>query len=109
MMVYECLMLMLMLCKSSYARLTPEVLHNAHHFTLNAPRVYEDFFRALCRLKQPGQLLGVGCFFGDLLFYGGELSGGDDCCGMTTALDLALIGALEGGADGDDPTGARHF
>ena len=26
-MIYECLMLMLMLCKSSYARLTPEVLH----------------------------------------------------------------------------------
>ena len=26
MMIYECLMLMLMLCKSSYARLTPEVL-----------------------------------------------------------------------------------
>ena len=29
-MVYECLMLMLMLCKSSYARLTPEVLQPAH-------------------------------------------------------------------------------
>ena len=28
---------------------------------------------------------------------------------MTTALDLALIGALEGGADGDDPMGARHL
>ena len=27
MMIYECLMLMLMLCKSSYARLTPKVLH----------------------------------------------------------------------------------
>ena len=27
MMIYECLMLMLMLCKSSYAKLTPEVLH----------------------------------------------------------------------------------
>ena len=27
-MIYECLMLMLMLCKSSYARLTPEVLHS---------------------------------------------------------------------------------
>ena len=26
MMIYECLMLMLMLCKSSYAKLTPEVL-----------------------------------------------------------------------------------
>ena len=29
MMIYECLMLMLMLCKSSYARLTPEVLQDA--------------------------------------------------------------------------------
>ena len=27
MMIYECLILMLMLCKSSYAKLTPEVLH----------------------------------------------------------------------------------
>ena len=25
--IYECFMIMLMLCKSSYARLTPEVLH----------------------------------------------------------------------------------
>ena len=52
-MIYECLMLMLMLCKSSYARLTPEVLHNAHHFTLNAPRVYEDFFRASVGSNNP--------------------------------------------------------
>ena len=29
MLVYECVMIMLMLCKSSYARLTPEVLHKA--------------------------------------------------------------------------------
>ena len=28
MLVYECMMIMLMLCKSSYARLTPEVLHD---------------------------------------------------------------------------------
>ena len=42
-------------------------------------------------------------------FYGGELSGGDDCCGMIVALDLALIGVLEGGADGDDPVGSRHL
>ena len=27
MLVYECVMIMLMLCKSSYGRLTPEVLH----------------------------------------------------------------------------------
>ena len=28
---------------------------------------------------------------------------------MVVALDLALIGPLEGGADGDDPMGARHL
>ena len=49
-MIYECLMLMLMLCKSSYARLTPEVLQFGpfgdgvsvdvrlvHGFALNVP------------------------------------------------------------------------
>ena len=82
---------------------------NAHHFTLGALRVYEDFFRALCRLESLGRLLGVGRFFGDLLLEGGELPGGDDCCGVTAALDLTLIGALEGGANGDDPTRARYF
>ena len=57
----------------------------------------------------PGRLLGVGRFFGDLPLDGGELFRGDDCCGMAATLDLALIGALEGGADGDDPAGARYF
>ena len=28
---------------------------------------------------------------------------------MTAALDFALIDALEGGAEGDDPMGARHL
>ena len=28
---------------------------------------------------------------------------------MTVALDLALVGVLEGGVNGDDPTGAWHF
>ena len=28
---------------------------------------------------------------------------------MVAALDLALIGPLEGGANGDDPVGARHL
>ena len=53
--------------------------------------------------KDPVDFLGSGTFFGDLLLDGGELSRGDDCCGVTAALDLALIGALEGGANGDDP------
>ena len=66
--------------------------------------IYEDLLRALCWLKQPGRLLGVGCFFSDLLPKGGELSGGNDCCGVTAALDFALIGTLEGGVIGDDPT-----
>ena len=75
---------------------------NAHHFALGAARVYEDLLRALYRLKRPGRLLGVGWFFDDLLSDGCELSGGDDCYGVIVALDLTLIGALKGGADGDD-------
>ena len=82
---------------------------NAHRFTLGAPGVYEDFFRALRRLERSGRPLGVGRFFGDLLLEGGELLGGDDCCGMTAGLNLALIGTLEGGANGDDPIGPRYF
>ena len=82
---------------------------NAHRFTLGTSRVYEDFFRAFCRLERPDRFLGVRRFFGDLLLEGGELPGGDDCCGMTATLDLALIGTLEGGADGDDPMGAWHL
>ena len=82
---------------------------NAYHFTLGAPRIYEDFFRAPYQLKRPSGLLGIERFFGDLLLEGGELPRGDDCCGVTAALDLALVGALEGGADGDDPMGTQHL
>ena len=59
-------------------------------------------------LERPGQPLGVGCFFDDLLPDGRKLLGGDDCCGVFAALDLALIGTLEG-ADGDDPVRSRHL
>ena len=45
----------------------------------------------------------------DLFASGGEFAGGDDCCGMAAAFDVALVGPLEGGADGDDPVGARHL
>ena len=82
---------------------------NAHHFALGAIEVYEDFLRALGRFKQPGQLLGVGCFFGDLLHEGGEFPGGDDRYGVAATLNLAHISLLEGGAGGDDPMGARHL
>ena len=76
---------------------------NAHHFALGDAGVYEDFLGALYRLKIPSRPLGVGCFFDDLLPDGRKLLGGDDCRGVFIALDLALIGALEGGANGDDP------
>ena len=62
----------------------------------------EDLLGALHWLERPGRPLGVGCFFGDLLSDGRELFGGD-CRGVITALNLTIIGALEGGADGDDP------
>ena len=71
-------------------------------------RIYEDLLGALCQFERPGRLLHVGRFFGDLLLEGGEFPGGNDCRGMIVALDLALIGALEG-ADDDDPAWARHL
>ena len=76
---------------------------NAYHFVLGATGVYEDLLGTLYRLKRPGRSLGVRCFFDDLFPDGRKLLGGDDCLGVFAALDLALIGALEGGADGDDP------
>ena len=48
---------------------------NAHHFILRAARVYEDLLGALHRLKRPGRLLGVRCFFSDLLPNGRKLLG----------------------------------
>ena len=82
---------------------------NAHHFALRAARVYEDLLSTLYRLKRPGRPLGVGCFFDDLLPDGRKLLRGDDCRGMFVALDLTLVGLLEGGANGDDPAWSRHL
>ena len=76
---------------------------NVHHFALGAAGVYEDVLSTLYRLNRPSQPLGVRRFFNDLLPDGRKLFGGDNCRGMFATLDLALIGALEGGADGDDP------
>ena len=82
---------------------------NAYHFALGAARVYEDLLCALHWLERPSQSLGVGCFFDDLLPDGCKLFRGDDYRDVFAALDLALIGALEGGADGDDPTRTWHL
>ena len=82
---------------------------NAHHFALGAPRVYEDLLGALHWLEGPGRPLGVGCFFGDLLPEGREFSRGYDRCGVIAALDFALVGTLNGGANGDDPAWAYIF
>ena len=51
-MIYECLMLMLMLCKSSYARLTPEVLQISPQKILDLLQgefLGKDWQDALCR------------------------------------------------------------
>ena len=82
---------------------------NAHHFALGAVGVYEDLFGAFYRLKRPGRQSGVGCFFDGLFPVGRKLLGCDNCRGMFAALNLALVGALEGGADGDDPTWTRYL
>ena len=82
---------------------------DAHHFALRAARVYEDLIGTLRGLKRPNRSLGVECSFDDLLPDGRELFGGDNRCGVFAALDLALIGVLEGGADGDDTARSRHL
>ena len=82
---------------------------NAYLFTLGAAGVHEDLIGALCRFERPGRFLRVGRFFGDLFPEGGKLSGGDYYCSVATAFDFALVSALEGGVDGDDPMGARHL
>ena len=71
--------------------------------------IYEDLLGALRWLKRPGRSLGVGCVFGDLLPDGHKPLGGDDSRGVFAALNLALIGALEGGANGDDPARSRYL
>ena len=76
---------------------------NEHHFALRATVIYEDLLGTLYRLERPDRLLGVGCFFSDLLPDGRKLFGGDNCRGMFATLDLALIGALEEGDNSDDP------
>ena len=76
---------------------------NAHHLALGAAGVYEDLLSTLHWLERPSRPLGIRCFFSDLLPNGRKLFGGDNCHGVFAALDLALVGALEGGADGDDP------
>jgi hypothetical protein len=71
---------------------------DAHHLALRVVGVYEDFLGALCGLEGPSQPLGVKCFLR-----------GDSLRGELAALDIALIGALEGGATSDDPTWAWHL
>ena len=81
----------------------------AHHFALGAAGVYENLLDALFRLERPGRPLGVRRLFDDLLPDGRKLFGGDNCRGVFAALNLPLVDALEGGANGDDPAWTRHI
>ena len=78
-------------------------------FALGATGIQEDLPGAFCRFERSRQLLCVGCPFNDLLPEGDELFGCDDYGCVSAAFDLALVSALEGGADGDDPMGTRHL
>ena len=82
---------------------------DADFSALGATGIQEDLPRAFYRFERSGRLLCVGCPFNDLLPEGGKLFGCDDCGCVSAAFDLALVSALEGGAYGDDPVGARHL
>ena len=82
---------------------------DVHHFALRATGVYEDLLDALRGLKGSGRWLRVGYVLGSPFLEYRELLGGDNCQGMLAALNLILVGTLEGGTNGDDPTWARHL
>ena len=71
--------------------------------------VYEDLLGTLHGLERPSRSLGVRRFFDDLLPDGRKVLGGDNCRVVFVALDLALVGTLEGGADGDDLAWTWHL
>ena len=77
------------------------VSHDTHHLCLMAKKSRKkaskkDQAKEIARVDDQEE--------SDLLPDGRELFGGNNCHGVLVALDLTLVGALEGGADGDDPT-----
>ena len=82
---------------------------NAHHFAFGAARVYEDLLGALYRLKRPRQPLGSGASSMTSSLMATSSSRGNNSRGVFAALDLALVGMLEGDVNGDDPHGPSIF
>ena len=59
--------------------------------------------------KDPADRLGSGASLATSFLMAASSLEAMIYCGVFTALDLALIGAIEGGADGDDPAWTRHL
>jgi hypothetical protein len=86
-----------------------EVSADAQRFPVGVVHVDEDILGAFCGLKGPRLSLGVGRACS--LHHSGdhELLRGDSCSGKLAAFHVALVSALEGSADGDDPCGPGIF
>jgi hypothetical protein len=86
-----------------------EVSADAQCFPVGVIRVDGDLLGAFCGLKGPRLSLGVGRACS--LHHSGdhELLRCDSCSGKLAAFHVALVSALEGSADGDDPCGLGIF
>ena len=82
---------------------------NAHCLAGGVVGVNEDLLDVLHWFEGSGRLLCVGRSFGDVLAYGRELNRGEGRRGELAALNLTLVGFLEGSTNGDDPARAWHL
>jgi hypothetical protein len=82
---------------------------DSHLLVHGVLRVDENLLHTLRRLKGSGCPIGVRRLLRSFLPDDRKFLGGDDCRGELAALQLALVGALEGGADGTDSVRAQHL
>jgi hypothetical protein len=74
-----------------------------------AARVEGDGLRGFGRLEVAGVLLGVGHLSSEVFQIGDEGLRVDERLGVFNTLDVALVGMMVSGANGDDARGPRHF
>ena len=86
-----------------------EVGADRQHPALGVARVEWDLLGAFCRLEASDKVLWFWSLGGEGLETRGKLSGALDYLPILDALDVALIGVLEGGADSEDFLGSGHL
>jgi hypothetical protein len=79
------------------------------HLLIGVAGVEGDDLRGFRRLEVVDMLLGVGNLSGEVLQVGDERLGIYECLDVFDTLDIALVGVVVCGADGDDACWSRHL